>query len=80
MMLGDRAYSGKVISMRPARSFVGTVKELNDGLLFIELEAGNKGWHCGVWLSVYGAEPNVEELERELSAVLISSTVPHEAP
>jgi uncharacterized protein YndB with AHSA1/START domain len=78
--LGDRAYSGTVISIRPARSFTGTVKELNDGLLFIELESGNKGWHCGIWLSVYGAEPKVDDLERALGAVLISSAAPHEGP
>ncbi len=70
MTLGARPCNGTVIALRPARSFSGTVNELNDGLLFVELESGNQGWHCGIWLSVYGAKPDVATLQRAVDAIL----------
>ncbi len=70
MRLGNRTYSGSIIAVRPARSFAGTVSELNDGLLFVELESGGERWHCGLWLSVYGAQPDVDVLRQGLAAVV----------
>ena len=70
LSLGDQRYSGQVVFVRDARNFAGTVHELNDGLLFIELEAGQETWHCGIWLSVYGKKPDVAQLEQALNTVL----------
>jgi uncharacterized protein YndB with AHSA1/START domain len=67
MHLGNSYYTGRVASYRPARSFAGTVSELNDGLLFVELEAGSASWHCGFWLSVYGQEPDRDALRAALT-------------
>jgi uncharacterized protein YndB with AHSA1/START domain len=66
MQLGGRAYTGRVVSYRPGRSLAVIVTELNDALLFVELEAGTGKFHCGSWLSVYGPEPNVSELRQAL--------------
>ena len=67
--IGDRSVSGDIVVCRPAQSFAGTLRELNDGLLFVELEAGAP-WHCGVWLSVYGDNPDVPKLQKTLDRVM----------
>jgi uncharacterized protein YndB with AHSA1/START domain len=43
--------------------------DVQDSLLFIELESSNEGWHCGVWLSTYGLdESRVSQLRAQVSA------------
>jgi len=46
----DSAHTGEVISARPGYHFAGTRPDMDDSLLFVELEAG----HVGLWLSTYG--------------------------
>jgi hypothetical protein len=67
--IGDRALSGDIALCRPARNFAGTLRELNDGLLFVELEPGEP-WHCGAWVSVYGDDTDVRGLQAALDAVM----------
>jgi uncharacterized protein YndB with AHSA1/START domain len=67
--VGERAVSGDIVVYRPAQSFAGTLRELNDGLLFVELEAGAP-WHCGAWLSLYGDDTDVAALQNTLNRVL----------
>jgi len=46
-------------------------EELNDALLFVELEPGQDTYSLGVWLSLYGvAEDQAQELERSLGDCL----------
>ena len=56
-----------MVDVRHARVFAGTVQELNDALLFVELEPGEQP-RCGIWLSVYGAAPD-PALQTALSAL-----------
>jgi uncharacterized protein YndB with AHSA1/START domain len=49
----------------------GTLPGLSDAVLFIEMEPGNPGYHCGVWISTYGlSEERVKEL-REATAEIV---------
>lgn len=68
--LGGRRWSGKVVLLNPARGFAGTIAELNDGLIFIELEPGGESWNCGVWLSVYGTVPQAAGLQEALQSLM----------
>jgi hypothetical protein len=34
-----------------------TVREVNDGVLFLEMEPDPDGTRAGVWLSTYGLDP-----------------------
>jgi hypothetical protein len=43
----------------------GSVAELNDALLMIELEPGREQYHCGIYLSVYGVPASEVEALRE---------------
>lgn len=46
-------------------------EELNDALLFVELEPGGDTYSLGVWLSLYGVdEADAEALDRSLKACL----------
>ncbi|HUH11809.1 MAG TPA: SRPBCC domain-containing protein [Longimicrobiales bacterium] len=58
---------GSVLHHRPGVTFAGTLEELNDGLVFLEMEPGGDPWHAGIWISTYGvAEDVVERLQRAL--------------
>jgi uncharacterized protein YndB with AHSA1/START domain len=70
IQLGEQTQSGRIIAIRAARSFAGTLHDLNDGLFFVELEGGGEDWHCGIWLSVYGERPDVDGLRNAMSALL----------
>ncbi len=48
----DETYRGEIVSARPGRHFAGILPELDQGLLFVEVE----GRHVGFWLSTYGAD------------------------
>ena len=55
LTIGDRRFTGEVEYVRRPRNLAGTLTELNDGLLFIEMEtSGSDSWACGVWISAYG--------------------------
>ncbi|HAC06932.1 MAG TPA: hypothetical protein DC060_04310 [Gemmatimonadetes bacterium] len=61
----DTAHGSEIVSARPGYHFAGTLADLDDSLLFVELE-----WpHVGLWLSSYGSsEEHVAALQRELDA------------
>lgn len=55
--VGDRSFGGDVKYVRYPRNLAGTLEELNDGLLFVEMEpSGGERWSCGVWISAYGVD------------------------
>ncbi len=70
--LGDRTLVGDVKYVRHPRNLAGTLKELNDGLLFVEMEpSGGETWSCGVWISAYGvAEAETTALQAQLTALV----------
>lgn len=63
---------GEVLYHRPSFNFAGTLEELNDALLFLEMEgSGDDPWHAGVWISTYGvADQVVEGTQRWLDGML----------
>ena len=61
----DTAHGGEIVSARPGYHFAGTLPDLDNSLLFVELE----GAHVGLWLSTYGSsEEHVAALQHELDA------------
>ena len=63
----DHARQGQVVSQRPGYHFAGTLPNLDDSVLFVELE----GRHLGIWLSTYGFEDErVAELQGALDTRL----------
>lgn len=62
---------GRTVFVRAPRNFAGTIPELGDALLFIEMEMGGERWHCGVWLSTWGLTgERVAELRRALAGAV----------
>lgn len=51
-ILLDRRQPAEVVSVRPGHHFAATLPDLEDSILFVELE----GRHIGFWLSTYGLE------------------------
>ena len=79
--VGERAVNGEIVLYRPGRTFGGTLRELSDGLLLVELEPGAP-WHCGAWLSVYGDGHDVSALQNTLNRVMdevVSQSEAHHA-
>jgi uncharacterized protein YndB with AHSA1/START domain len=70
LKMNGKILSGELFQMRKARNFGCTMKSLNDGLLFIELESGQEKWNCGVWLSLYGPAPEAPALQRALQTMM----------
>jgi uncharacterized protein YndB with AHSA1/START domain len=61
----DRGRRAEIVSEREGYHFAATLPELDDGILFVELE----GSHIGFWLSTYGMdEARVASLQRDLDA------------
>ena len=55
LRVGASSFSGETAYVRSPRNLAGTLSELNDGLIFIEMEpSGSADWACGVWISAYG--------------------------
>ena len=52
--LGDGVYRGVVAVSASGRTLGIRLSELNEALLFIELEPGQQDPSCGFWLSTYG--------------------------
>ena len=69
--LGGRTSGGDVKYVRYPRNLAGTLEELNDGLLFVEMEpSAGEAWSCGVWISLYGVPgEEAEELQAQLTAM-----------
>jgi hypothetical protein len=68
--IGATAVRGRVLLMRAPVHFAVTAENLNDALLFLELEPGADAWSCGIWLSTYGLPgERVAELKAEVSAL-----------
>lgn len=57
--------SGEVVLAEPGAAFAGMCPGLDDALLFVELEGGGEGWHCGVWLSTWRLETDRTEALQE---------------
>ena len=57
LKIGTSSFSGEIAYLRAPHNLAGTLTELNDGLIFIEMEpSGGDSWACGVWISVYGVD------------------------
>jgi uncharacterized protein YndB with AHSA1/START domain len=68
--IGGESFSGTVAQRNEPVHFAGTLPDLNEGLLFLELEPGEK-WHLGFWLSTYSVEPErVERLQKGVDATV----------
>lgn len=68
LRLGEASYEARVVIEREPWTFAATVPELDDALLFVEMEFGGPSWHCGIWLSTYGLAPErVAALETQVS-------------
>jgi uncharacterized protein YndB with AHSA1/START domain len=62
-VLVDRLRTAEVVSVRPGHHFAATLPDLDDSILFVELEGG----HIGFWLSTYDMEADrVAELQSAL--------------
>lgn len=48
----DRSREASLVSQRPGYHYAATLPDLDDGILFVELE----GRHVGVWISTYGLD------------------------
>ena len=82
LSLGDDVSHGIVAQWKPPIHFAGTLADLNDGLVFLELESSGTDWHAGFWISTYGIEPErVARLQAELDlavdALLPAASTPH---
>ena len=71
LTVGDESFAGDVSYVRYPRNLAGTLVELNDGLLFVEMEPGSgEGWSCGVWISAYGVDTDeTTALQTQLTAL-----------
>ena len=69
--VGDRSLAGDVTYVRYPRNLAGTLADLNDGALFVEMEpSGGEGWSCGVWISTYGVDADeTAALQSQLTAL-----------
>jgi hypothetical protein len=68
--LGDRL-SGRIIATSPETWQLGlTIRELNDAVLFLEMEPGPTGVRAGFWLSTYGLSADALARARERFAEL----------
>ncbi|MEZ4424146.1 MAG: SRPBCC domain-containing protein [Gemmatimonadota bacterium] len=69
-----RIWSGPAARIRqvtPGIHVAALVPDLEDALLFLELEPGGDRFHLGVWLSLYGDSRNLaKELQAELDRAL----------
>ncbi|MFV2006581.1 MAG: SRPBCC domain-containing protein [Longimicrobiales bacterium] len=70
--VGASSFSGETAYVRAPRNLAGTLEELNDGLIFVEMEpCASDTWACGVWISAYGvAEERIETLQRQLTELM----------
>lgn len=58
---------GTTVLSRAPNHLAVLLPELNDALLFVELELGEERFNLGVWLSTYGLEPaTAAELQQSL--------------
>ncbi len=63
--------TGEVWMAEAPWTFAGTIPDLDDAVLFVEIEPGMDGTHCGVWLSTYGLdEQRCAALQRALDQAL----------
>lgn len=50
-----------VVQEKPAIHWAALIPEMDDALLFLELEPGSPSFHLGIWLSLYEPAPGVAE-------------------
>ncbi|MCH7563831.1 MAG: SRPBCC domain-containing protein [Gemmatimonadetes bacterium] len=72
LRVGASSFSGETAYVRAPRNLAGTLKELNDGLIFIEMEpSGSDTWACGVWISAYGVDSSeTDTVQRRLTELM----------
>ncbi|MCH7891766.1 MAG: hypothetical protein IH921_09720 [Gemmatimonadetes bacterium] len=72
LRVGASSFSGETAYVRAPRNLAGTLEELNDGLIFIEMEpSGSDTWACGVWISAYGVESSeTDTVQRRLTELM----------
>lgn len=70
--VGASSFRGETAYVRAPRNLAGTLEELNDGLIFIEMEpSGSDTWACGVWISAYGVDTNeTDTVQRRLTELM----------
>lgn len=74
--LGSGLQPGVVEVLVEGRAIAVRLPDLDDSLLFVEMESGSEKWHCGVWLSTYGLpksvvdslRPGVSQLAERIAA------------
>lgn len=70
LQLGDDPQHLDIVHCTEPTHLWGTLPGLSDAVLFVEMEPGNPGYHCGVWLSVYGlADDRVTALREALKTL-----------
>ena len=71
LTVGDRSFGGDVKYVRYPRNLAATLQELNDALLFVEMEpSGGEAWSCGVWISAYGVDAHeTSAVQAQLTAL-----------
>ena len=61
------AKGAEVVQEKPPIHWAAIVPELEDGLLFLELEPGSPSFHLGIWISLYEPADNLADtVERKL--------------
>jgi uncharacterized protein YndB with AHSA1/START domain len=54
IQLGRDGQRLDIVHCAPPKLLWGTLPGLSDAVLFIEMEPGSPGYHCGIWISTYG--------------------------
>jgi uncharacterized protein YndB with AHSA1/START domain len=71
LALDEERLSGTIVQRKPPYHFAGTLPGVNEGLLFIEFEPGQKKWHLGFWLSTYDVDDaRAQELQASVDAAV----------
>jgi uncharacterized protein YndB with AHSA1/START domain len=56
----------------------GTLPGLSDALLFVEMEPGNPGYNCGIWLSTYGLNAERTAVLQQALSAMAERVIPAE--
>ena len=72
----SRRLSGSILANSPGSGQVGfVVGELNDAILFLEMEPAKDGVRAGFWLSTYGLSPDALSRARQTYETLYRSAL-----
>ncbi|HXY29561.1 MAG TPA: SRPBCC domain-containing protein [Gemmatimonadaceae bacterium] len=68
--IGDSSPMLAIRHASPPTHAWGVIRDLNDALLYVELEPGKERYHCGIWLSTYGLDDQrVNALQRGVDSL-----------